>query len=341
MNCKRNFSKTHSNLVWLASFPRSGNTFLRILLKNNFGLSSFSIYNDPSDIGKFPEVSEIVGHKNININLLEVRNNHWPKHEASFDFLRYGSEINLVKTHAPYHADFLKDRVIYIYRDGRAALRSLVAYMQEFSKSSPYSQDFLKQLILKGSPLAGYWGSHLQSWKKYPSEKSLFLKFEDVITSPTKTINEISDFLNVQIESERVVTFDKLHSICPNFFRKGKKNSWEEVFDQNTLMLFWILNYQSMKEFGYQHSHFQMQILHEDKKVENKFFKILSIKALKEIQNVFNVIPRKSQCDIIESLTYILKVRNMINEDEAFSSVCLSLLDNFKSNLGNSFCSSF
>src|SRR5262252_5675644 len=31
--------------IWLASYPRSGNTFLRILLQNLFRLPTYSIYN--------------------------------------------------------------------------------------------------------------------------------------------------------------------------------------------------------------------------------------------------------------------------------------------------------
>jgi hypothetical protein len=331
-----NPSKLRSNLVWLASFPRSGNTFLRILLNNNLGLSSFSIYNDPDDIGKFNEVAEIVGHQTLNLNLLDLQNEHWPIHRNTFAFLRNESKINLVKTHAAYHPDFLQDRVVYIYRDGRAALRSLVSYMQKFSKHLSTSQDILKQLILKGSPLAGYWGSHLQGWKTHPPERALFLKFEDVIATPITTIKRLSDFLNVPIKSEEVITFDKLHSICPNFFRKGKKKSWDDIFDHDSSMLFWVLNYQSMREYGRQHSNVCSQFLSDHKEINEKSFIMIFIKAIKEIHNIFGKLPRNPQCDIIESLSYILINRNETTEERSLlPSACYSLLSDFIPNLEN------
>jgi len=33
-------------MIWLASYPRSGNTLLRVILKHCFGLSSQSVYHD-------------------------------------------------------------------------------------------------------------------------------------------------------------------------------------------------------------------------------------------------------------------------------------------------------
>ena len=34
-------------IVWLASYPRSGNTFLRMVLHFVYGQKTYSLYNDP------------------------------------------------------------------------------------------------------------------------------------------------------------------------------------------------------------------------------------------------------------------------------------------------------
>ena len=47
-------------MVWLASYPRSGNTFLRTILWQCFGLRSASYYRD--DLGGNKELEEYVGH---------------------------------------------------------------------------------------------------------------------------------------------------------------------------------------------------------------------------------------------------------------------------------------
>jgi hypothetical protein len=37
-------------ILWIASYPRSGNSFLRVVLKAAFGLPSDSLYAEKSDV---------------------------------------------------------------------------------------------------------------------------------------------------------------------------------------------------------------------------------------------------------------------------------------------------
>ncbi len=46
-------------LIGLASYPRSGNTFFRVLLNRYFGLQTYSLYDDPSDIGANRAVARV------------------------------------------------------------------------------------------------------------------------------------------------------------------------------------------------------------------------------------------------------------------------------------------
>ena len=47
-------------IIWISSYPRSGNTFLRTILKNCLGQFTYSIYND-NEIGGDPDLTEITG----------------------------------------------------------------------------------------------------------------------------------------------------------------------------------------------------------------------------------------------------------------------------------------
>lgn len=49
-----------SNIIWLASYPRSGNTYLRTVLWHCFELRSASIY--PNDLGGNAGLEEYTGH---------------------------------------------------------------------------------------------------------------------------------------------------------------------------------------------------------------------------------------------------------------------------------------
>src|SRR5690606_21283792 len=95
-------------VVWLASYPRSGNPFLRTLLFHRFGLSSASIYSN--DFGHNETLGRQVGHIEHGAN-------------GQIDF--GDAPVRLIKTHAPPQDD---RRAIYVLRDGRAAMVSLYIY---------------------------------------------------------------------------------------------------------------------------------------------------------------------------------------------------------------------
>jgi hypothetical protein len=39
-------------IVWLASYPRSGNTFLRVVLHNLYGVPTYSVYEDDDPVAE-------------------------------------------------------------------------------------------------------------------------------------------------------------------------------------------------------------------------------------------------------------------------------------------------
>jgi hypothetical protein len=56
-----------TNVIWLASYPRSGNTFLRTILWHSFGLRSAIIY--PNEHGNNKKLENYVGHIEHGVNL--------------------------------------------------------------------------------------------------------------------------------------------------------------------------------------------------------------------------------------------------------------------------------
>src|ERR1700761_3889610 len=102
-------------IIWLASYPRSGNTLLRIILKSVFELPSFSKHGDEDDIAADPKLAELVGHQAMTADLQQMRKS---------------ADLYLVKTHDPPEDD---GKAIYIVRDGRAACESFHHYLRDFS----------------------------------------------------------------------------------------------------------------------------------------------------------------------------------------------------------------
>jgi len=101
-------------IVWLASYPRSGNTFFRVLMKHLYGIKTYSIYNDSlfSEIG----ASEMIGHEDL---------------PASIEELSRSSRLYLIKTHGLPTDD---SPVIYLVRDGRDSIVSYARYIMSFGE---------------------------------------------------------------------------------------------------------------------------------------------------------------------------------------------------------------
>ncbi len=77
-------------IVWLASYPRSGNTLLRILLRQVFDIRTYSLAGT-KELSRFgSEVSELVGNMNTEWTA-DIENS-----------ARLTSTTSFVKTHEPH-----------------------------------------------------------------------------------------------------------------------------------------------------------------------------------------------------------------------------------------------
>ena len=161
-----------ANAVWLASYPRSGNTYLRALLWSCFRLQSGSIY--PDDLLKKQGVAGRVGHyEGASSGLF------------SPDFLR----LPLIKTHE-WPTDDRK--AIYILRNGVAACLSLSEYL----RAAGY--DVSLDDIIAGRHHFGSWSGHVLAWDPQARSNTLFLRFEQLTEDFAGTLARLSEFLGIQ-----------------------------------------------------------------------------------------------------------------------------------------------
>ena len=96
----------YTMIVWLASYPRSGNTLARQMLKQVFCHESYSQYNDRKGIGSCPDVASNVGHRS--------NEKPWPEFLAA---AKAAPGLHIIETHHPPQDD---EPAIYVVRDGRA-----------------------------------------------------------------------------------------------------------------------------------------------------------------------------------------------------------------------------
>lgn len=217
--------------IWLASFPRSGNTFLRIVMKSVFGIDSRSIYDDEADIGKNTALTNLTGHKKLASD--------WEVTSTAHE-----QEYFLIKTHdlPPNETD----KAIYIVRDGRESCVSYAEYLKNFNDEKKSFTD-----IAIGNSRFGRWADSVQAWTQRSQDTTLIIRFEDLVKQPILQIDNIAEFLGL-VPTEKVVpTFQELKEVDPLFFQSGKTSSWKKRITPAEHLLFWLFNHEQMLKLGY------------------------------------------------------------------------------------------
>lgn len=221
-------------IVWLASYPRSGNTLLRTVLAQVFDQRSYSIYNDAHDIGRSPEVSAQVGHDFLDVDWRDF-----------YDRERASQELRFVKTH---NAPIDEGRAIYVVRDGRAAIVSWYNMLVRLRKRA----DVSIADIIRGEKVAfGDWSSHLRAWHPRSRRATLMLSFEQLTEQPSAAIDALAAFIGVAPVRPWHNKFDEMHRIFPEFFAGGANDRNIAQMSVEETELFWQLHGDCMKELRY------------------------------------------------------------------------------------------
>ena len=199
-------------IIWLASYPKSGNTFLRTLLTSYFftkdGNFSFEVLKN---IKQFPDngVFEKLG---IDIsNEKEVIKNYIKVQEETNK--RDGKAIRFLKTHSTlqdmdgYKFTDLNNCLgaIYIVRDPRNIATS---YSNHEQTSLDEAIERIKKFRIIGGikdskdrknetiTHVGSWSSHYASWKEFKKvDRYLLIKYEDLLKDTEKTFSKVLNFI--------------------------------------------------------------------------------------------------------------------------------------------------
>lgn len=219
-------------IVWLASYPRSGNTFCRSILNHYFGKQSCSIYGDPNDIGANAELGALVGHKAGAWDGLDL------------DEFRSSSEHFYIKTHELPDATFSdKDLVFYIIRDGRDACVSYLRY----SRKVAGHDDLPLQDVLRGAVQFGLWGNHVLRWHQAGHPRIHQFRFEDITAQPEAFADELSDILSLKRSKKPFPEFAKFQKAAPSFFGSGETGTHKTIFSAADAALFKMYNGTAMR----------------------------------------------------------------------------------------------
>jgi len=136
-------------IVWIASYPRSGNTFFRILIHELYGLPTYSGFLSGDDISlDFPDLNP-TGHKILPKMLRRaIRSGNKDYLIRALDYLEKQSDVFFIKTHSTIEElHNTKQRAIVLVRDGRDVVVSFGWYLINVQKTMKRFGRLLRQRL--------------------------------------------------------------------------------------------------------------------------------------------------------------------------------------------------
>lgn len=230
---------TMPDVIWLASYPRSGNTFFRAVLKFAFDIPSFDIYHLRRPF-RGGDVSEELG----------LTDGALSRNPAT------GRRVYVLKTHQSAPKD--ENPGIYLIRDGRDALVSHAHHrlggrelrLPPEQQTRERFLEALRYLLDKNS--YGGWSGNVEAWMR--KETTHLVRFEDLIQTPLEAVGGAltsAGYVLPEVQAASLPTFEQLHTKHPSFFRKGRVGAWREEMPDDIHRLFWERHGETMTRFGY------------------------------------------------------------------------------------------
>ncbi len=204
-------------IIWLASYPKSGNTWLRFfIISLLMGDKTKLNLNHLKAIIDFPNKTQFEGLISEFLNLNEVAKN-WIRAQEKINSdksLRFLKTHNMFGKYDKFSFTNLENThgTIHIVRDPRNVITSLKNHWSLSTYNETKKLLFNEKQILTISKeerakyekfktkhplpqIIGSWGTHYISWKKM-NKNYLLIKYEDLIKSPRSEFNKIGDFLS-------------------------------------------------------------------------------------------------------------------------------------------------
>jgi hypothetical protein len=271
------------NIVWLASYPKSGNTWLRAFLAN-------LIANRPAPVplAELPKYAALEADPELYSRVAGR-----PSIELDFDQLcALRPQVHAAIATAAPRTVFVKTHSMAGVHDGVALLTPevtagaicivrnpldvAISMSHHFGIDIDAAIDYLgndntatDNNDLFVSEFLGSWSTHAKSWADIESPRILVLRYEDLLEKPAKGFGRIARLVGLDADRARVerairsASFQNLAGMerrdgfvevpikGKHFFRAGRANQWRDVLARDQVMRIIAGHREQMARFRY------------------------------------------------------------------------------------------
>ena len=270
-------------IIWLASYPKSGNTWTRIFLANYIANPS-----EPLSLGEMTKYSTgdaILRHYNtVAGRLIDPKN--FPLTLSLRDKVLRGiisnkADAYLVKTHSSRRAvqgvELIPPKytrsAIYILRN---PLDMVLSSARHYAISAEKAVESISQSGKVVPPsdktvpvVQGSWSEHVKSWTSFAPYPVLVLRYEDMLRDPQANFGKMLTHLGIPIDKDRLdraIQFSSFNQLkeqeektgfvekaehAESFFASGKSDQWKTELSPELVQKVCDLHRDTMKRHGY------------------------------------------------------------------------------------------
>jgi hypothetical protein len=275
-----------SGIVWLASYPKSGNTWTRAFLHNLVHVTSGqTLVQQINELNQFSVgvagkwlFEDVLGFVPTDNERDQIAAARARVHEQIADSIE---GLAFVKTHSALLVDrghptinlSVTSGAIYIVRN---PLDVAISYAHHLAKPIDFAIDFMNLKNAETSvtekqiyEVYGSWSQHVLSWTRKPHSAIYVMRYEDMLAGPQKTFGalaghllfkpsdgELADAIKRSSfeqlrEQEEKDGFRERPAHAERFFRDGRSGQWKDVLTPAQIKRIVDAHGEQMARFGY------------------------------------------------------------------------------------------